>query len=90
MNLTIHQVSRLVSKLKERGFVNWSHDNDGTEGTYITVTNTGVKCLEKQDQKLYAYYEEVINRYGKESMLNLLKEMKRFEQIVESVCVKES
>lgn len=89
MSLTIHQVSRMIFRLKERGFVIWKHDDNGAEGTYITVTDTGTGYLEKQEKKLYEYYEKIINTFGKEEMMRMLTEMSRFEQIAEKVCSKE-
>ena len=48
MQLTIRQTSKMVEKLKDRGLVLWSYEGSGSEGTYVTVTETGQKLFKCQ------------------------------------------
>lgn len=83
MNLSIHQISRFATQLRDRGLVRWSHDGDGTDGSYLMVTDVGMKLLDEQEKKLCDYYEKIIGEFGKQEMLAMISELKRFEDIVE-------
>lgn len=84
MQLTIRQTSKLVSGLNEQGIVKWSHDGDGKEGTYVTITDEGVKLLEQQQSVLKEYFGNVIEKFGKDNLLELLNLMKQLETIMYS------
>lgn len=82
MMLTIRQTSKLIGKLKERGLVKWSHDGDGNEGTYVTITEEGRQLLEQQQVVYKEYYGNVIERFGKENLIELLNLMKQLETVM--------
>lgn len=84
MQLTIRQTSKMVGDLKDRGLLSWSHDGNGSEGTYVTITETGKQLFEKQETILKNYYERVIKKYGKENLVLLLQLMKQLETIMSS------
>ena len=84
MMLTIRQTSKLISKLKERGLVKWSHDGDGNEGTYVTITDEGRKLMEQQQAVYKEYYGNVINKFGKDNLIELLNLMKQLETVMYS------
>lgn len=84
MMLTIRQTSKLVGKLKDRGLVKWSHDGDGKEGTYVTITDEGKKSLEQQQMVFKEYYGNVIEKFGKENLIELLNLMKQLETVMYS------
>lgn len=82
MELTIRQTSKIVSGLKEQGLVQWSHDGDGNEGTYVTITEQGRNLL-KQQQAIYKeFYGHVIEKFGKDHLIELLNLMKQLETIM--------
>lgn len=84
MQLTIRQTSRLVSDLKERGLVEWSHDGDGSEGTYVTISENGQRFLEDQEEVLKVYYTRVIQKFGEQNLIELLQKMKQLETVMSS------
>ena len=84
MQLTIRQTSKMMSDLKDRGLILWSHDGDGSEGTYVTITETGEKLLSEQEQVLKKYYGNVIEKFGKQNLLSLLQLMKQLETVMSS------
>ena len=84
MQLTIRQTSKLVAGLKERGLVKWSHDGNGNDGTYVTITDEGKKLFEQQQADLKEYYEKVIRRFGKDNLIQLLNLMKQLETVMHS------
>ena len=83
LNLSISKMSNVATNLKNRGLVIWSHDGDGSEGTYLTVTETGLKLIDKQEDKLKNYYERVINRFGLKNTVDLIGKMTALETIME-------
>ena len=83
LNLSISKMSNVATNLKNRGLVIWSHDGDGSEGTYLTVTETGIKLMDKQEDKLKNYYERVINRFGLKNTVDLIGKMTALETIME-------
>ena len=84
MQLTIRQTSKMMSDLKDRGLILWCHDGDGSEGTYVTITETGEKLLSEQEQVLKKYYGNVIEKFGKQNLLSLLQLMKQLETVMSS------
>lgn len=84
MRLTIRQTSKMVGELRDRGLILWSHDGNGSEGTYVTITEMGRKLLEDQEQILKKYYGKVIGKFGKENMIKLLQLMKQLETVMSS------
>lgn len=84
MQLTIRQTSKLTGQLRDRGLVLWSHDGDGSEGTYVTITETGERALYEQEEILKQYYGKVIEKYGRENLIQLLQMMKQLETIMSS------
>lgn len=80
----MRQTSKMVGKLKDRGLVKWSHDGDGNEGTYVTITEEGTKLLEQQQAVFKKYYGNVIEKFGRENLIELLNLMKQLETIMYS------
>lgn len=83
LNLSISKMSNVATNLKNRGLITWSHDGNGSEGTYLTVTETGLKLMDKQEEKLKNYYERVINRFGLRNTVDLIGKMTALETIME-------
>ncbi|MCI6043576.1 MarR family transcriptional regulator [bacterium] len=84
MQMTIRQTSKLVGNLRDRGLLLWSHDGNGSEGTYVTITESGKKLLKNQEQILRDYYGKVIEKYGKENLIQLLRLVKELETVMSS------
>lgn len=84
MQLTIRQTSNMISNLKNRGLVLWSHDGDGSEGTYVTITDMGKRLLDEQEKNLKNYYGKVIQKFGKQNLINLLQLMKQLDTVMSS------
>jgi len=84
MQLTIRQTSKLIGNLKERGLVVWSHDGNGSDGTYVTITKEGDKLVERQQAVFKEYYGRVIGKFGKDNLIQLLNLMKQLEIIMGS------
>lgn len=82
MELTTRQTSKLVGELRDRGLVTWSHDGNGKDGTYVSITENGKKLLRTQEEILKEYYGRVIDKYGKDNLIQLLHLMKELETVM--------
>ena len=82
MQLTIRQTSKMAGELKERGLILWSHDGNGSEGTYVTITETGRKLLDEQETVLKTCYGKVIEIFGKQRLIELLQLMKQLDTVM--------
>lgn len=84
MQLSIRQTSRMIGGLKERGLINWSHDGNGSEGTYVTITTGGRDLFRQQETVVKEFYGKVIEKFGADNMVQLLNLMKQLETLMKS------
>ena len=82
--IPMYKISDLVRDLSERGLVTWTHDGKGEGGTYITITESGLKAAQEQQAILKEFYSNVIERYGKDKFVNLLGMMGELDQVMEA------
>lgn len=79
MELSMRQTSKMIGDLRDKGLITWSHDGNGSEGTYVTITEAGEKCLCEQENILKQFYGNVIESFGKEKLIQLLQLMQELE-----------
>ena len=82
MKVSISKASKLAAGLKEKGLVEWSHDGNGSEGTYISFTDSGISAMETQEKILKDYYGRVAEKFGKERLVTLLTLMSELENVM--------
>lgn len=82
MNISIRHTSKLASELKEKGMVKWMHEGDGSNGTFVEITDEGRKLFEKERVQLENFYGNVIEKFGIDNLRQMLNLMKQFETIV--------
>lgn len=84
MHFTINQTSKLAGALEEKGLVHWTHDGKGSDGTYVTVTPLGWEKLRDQEALIKEFYGNVIQKFGRENLIQLINLMKELEIIMEN------
>ncbi len=84
LQMTMRQISKMVEKLRDAGYVVWAHDGDGSEGTYVTITESGQNLLKNQEEILKNYYGKVFEKFGKDNLIQLLSLMKQLETVMSS------
>ena len=62
----------------------WSHDGDGSDGTYVSITELGIKSMCRQEEILNDYYSRVIEKFGYDNIIGLLRQIEKLEEIMES------
>lgn len=67
MNLSIPDVSKVVQRLQDRGFVYWQ--TDVLKGrTYVQLTENAKRQMEDQREKLTEYYEKIMEEIPEEDL----------------------
>ena len=84
MQISLRQTSKMIGRLKDRGLVNWVHDGNGSNGTYVTVTASGQELFEQQEKVLKDFYGKVIEKFGVDNLVQLLNLMKQLETHMET------
>lgn len=82
LQIPIRQASAIVRNMRDRGLLLWSHDGNGSEGTYITITALGKEKASQQEAVLIDYYGKVISKYGRENFVRVLHMMDELESVM--------
>ena len=82
MQISIHQASRMAEDMQDRGLLVWTHDGNGSEGTYVTITDMGAKMMRKQQEAFRAYFGKVIEKFGTENLAEMFRLMHKLENIM--------
>ena len=82
MQLSIHRTSQIARRLRDRGLISWSHDDNGSEGTYISMTDSARELLEKQKEKIREDFGKVIEKFGRDNLIELLQLLKRLDTVI--------
>ena len=60
----------------------WSHDGDGSEGTYVTITESGEMVLSEHEASLGEYYKKVIAKFVEDNLIQLIQLMKQLDTVM--------
>ena len=82
LKVPMNRVSEMIQKLRDKGVLIWTHDGDGSEGTYVKLTGSGQEVMKKQQEILGSYYRNVIEEFGKEEFVRMLQMLARLERIM--------
>ena len=82
LNLPIRKTSKLIREMNGKNLVSWNHDGDGKDGTYVTITDHGKSVFEETDNKLRDFYSRVLQKFGKDKIVQLLQLMKEFDLVM--------
>ena len=82
LQIPMKEVTKIVKNLQERGLISWTHDGDGSEGTYIQITKNGNDTIGEQQHTLKDFYGQVIKRFGKERFMTMVSLVGEFDYIM--------
>ena len=88
LEMPIPKTSKMIRKLHERGLVFWSHSGDGRDGTYVVITDSGVRAMERQANILNAYYSRVKYKILRGQKAPLEEQISRLEDVMNEVFTK--
>lgn len=83
LKIPLSSLSAMAAKLKDKGLVRWSHEGRGDEGTFLVITDAGKAAMQRQEEKLADYYSRVIDRFGKEQLMEFLAQLRTLEDIMD-------
>lgn len=81
LDLPMRRCSNMMRDLKNRGFIIWTHDGDGRDGTYAYLTDTGMRVYLEQRKAIRAYVESVVEKFGEKNLIEFLGLAKQLETI---------
>lgn len=84
LRMNMRQISQMVSRLRDAGYVVWSHDGNGSDGTYVMITESGRNMLNNQEEIFKKYYGKVFEKFGRDNLIQLLQLMKQLETVMSS------
>lgn len=79
LGFSMRKTSKTVAALRDKGLLLWEHDGDGTDGTYVLITEDGEEMIRRQNERFNEYCDRVVERFGKEDMIKLLHMLKELE-----------
>lgn len=82
MQISYQKLSETIAPLSDKGYVTWTHDGHGENGTYLIITQDGLDLLESQEAYLKDFYSRVIQIYGKDKLFQLLSLIKELQDVV--------
>lgn len=83
LKLPMSRVSEMMQTLKDKGVLIWTHDGDGSDGTYVKLTENGKNIMMKEQGVLGSYYKNVIGKFGREDFVQMLQMLARLEKIMD-------
>ena len=75
-------ISKLAGRLKNKGLVIWTHDGDGSEGTYLMLTEAGETRLQEMEEITAGYYARVIDQFGEEKIREFTSMARRIADLL--------
>lgn len=82
LEFPMRRCSNMMRDLKNRGLIIWTHDGDGSEGTYALLTETGEKVYLKQRKVLWDYVKALIEKFGQNNLEEFLGLARQLESIM--------
>ena len=84
LSLSMRKTSKIVRSLMEKGLILWEHDGDGTDGTYMLITDEGADLLARREEEVREYFSKVISKFGPDDMKKLINMLKELETIMKT------
>lgn len=82
LQIPMRRCSNMMRNLKNRGFIVWTHDGDGRDGTYAYLTDTGTRVYLEQRKAIRAYVASVVEKFGEKNLVEFLGLAKQLETIM--------
>lgn len=82
LDTPMEEVSPRIGRLQDKGLVIWKHDENGT---YITISQTGIELMQRQQEKLTDFMEEVVVNYGYDKFNKLIEYRMELNDLIDSL-----
>lgn len=81
--IPMKHLSKIIGRMRDEGVIVWTHDDYGERGTYIKITSYGDERLRKQDARLLKDYKDIIEKIGREKIVDYLKTSQQIIDILQ-------
>lgn len=75
-------ISKIAASLKDNGLVIWTHDGDGSEGTYLMLTQAGEARLMQMEEMTASCFEKIIEQFGEDKCREFASMARRMAQLL--------
>ena len=82
MQISYQALAQIIRNLKDKGYVNWTYDGDGKEGTYIEISEDGLNLLSSQKEFLKQYYSKILKVFGKDKLFQILSLLNELQMVM--------
>ncbi len=82
LGIPTRAASNMARELSDKGLVSWSHDGDGSEGTYIVITDTGRALLREQEDITGEHFSNIARKYGYDKIKTVLDSITELDQMI--------
>ena len=71
-----------MDELQEQDLVERAYKGDGSEGTYVYLTEHGKEACDKQRAAVVKKYRHVVEQFGKDRLVELLRMLEDLDKIL--------
>ena len=73
LTISMMETAKIVDELQEQELVDRAYEGDGSEGTYVYLTEHGKAACNKQRCAVVKKYRHVVEQFGKDRLVELLR-----------------
>ncbi len=84
MGLQMHDISKGVKRLQERGYVEWATDTERGR-TYVVLTSQAVEMMAMEYERMKKGYEKILSEVGEEDLEQATRTMIKVKDIIDQV-----
>lgn len=82
LTISLMETAKIVDELQEQNLVERAYKGDGSEGTYVYLTERGKTACDKQRAAVVKKYRRVVEQFGKDRLIELLQMLEDLDKIV--------
>jgi len=82
MGLRVPELSRMVEKLQDKGFLVWKTDREAGR-SYLELSSKATEQMETQRQRMKTSYQRLREELGEEELAHTVATMRRIAQILQ-------
>lgn len=85
MNVSTARVAVLLKKMSEKNLIEKSQDPSDARRVMVSITDEGRKLLHEKRQEIFLYSSAIVERFGKERIMDFIETCKEIKEIVHDV-----
>lgn len=85
MNVSTARVAVLLKKMSEKNLIEKSQDPSDARRVMVSITDEGRKLLQEKRQEILLYSGAIVERFGKDRIMEFIETCKEIKEIVREV-----